>query len=128
MVKEQPKTNTISPIPPAIIQPQPEAILPVIEVTTPQIKITPEVIIEQTIVEPETFTQGGLFEIATIQSPVVLEPTVNELQEECFECTIECVEEKEPSITAEDFQTWRKQAQKIGHSFKHLKQIDKLQN
>jgi len=127
-VKEQPKTNTISPIPPAIIQTQPDAISPIIEVTTPQTKIIPETIIEQTTAEPETFTQGGLFEIATVQNPIAIEPTINELQEESFEYTIEYVEEEKPSITAEDFQTWRKQAQEIGRSFKHLKQIDKLQH
>ena len=119
--------ETLSPIAPAIIQTEPEIIPPIIEVTTPQAKIITEAIEEKAIVEPETFTQGGLFEIATIQNPVVLEPTVNELQEECFEYTIEYVEE-EASITAEDFQTWRKQAQEIGRSFKHLKQIDKLQH
>ena len=119
--------ETLSPIAPAIIQTEPEIIPPIIEVTTPQAEIITEAIEEKAIVEPETFTQGGLFEIATIQSPVVLEPTVNELQEECFEYTIEYVEE-EASITAEDFQTWRKQAQEIGRSFKHLKQIDKLQH
>ena len=119
--------ETLSPIAPAIIQTEPEIIPPIIKVTTPQAEIITEAIEEKAIVEPETFTQGGLFEIATIQSPVVLEPTVNELQEECFEYTIEYVEE-EASITAEDFQTWRKQAQEIGRSFKHLKQIDKLQH
>ena len=62
-----------------------------------------------------------------MQNPIAIEPTINELQKECFEYTIEYVEE-EPSITAEDFQTWRKQAQEIGRSFKHLKQIDKLQH
>jgi hypothetical protein len=136
-VKEQSKTNTISPIPPAIIQTQLEAISPVVEMTTPQTKITPEAIIERTTVEPETFTQGGLFEMATVQNPLVrpprtgiaIESTVNELQEESFEYTIEYVEEEEePSITVEDFQTWRKQAQEIGRSFKHLKQIDKIQH
>ena len=127
VVQEQPKTNILPPIAPAIIQTEPEIISPVIKVTTPQAEIITEAIEEKAIVEPETFTQGGLFEIATIQSPVVLEPTVNELQEECFEYTIEYVEE-EASITAEDFQTWRKQAQEIGRSFKHLKQIDKLQH
>ena len=126
-VQEQPKTNTISPIPPAIIQTQPKAISPVVEVTTPQTKISPETIIEQTIAEPETFTQGGLFEMATVQNPIAIEPTVGELQEECFEYMIEYVEE-EASITAAAFQTWRKQAQEIGRSFKHLKQIDKLQH
>ena len=119
--------ETLSPIAPAIIQTEPEIIPPIIKVTTPQAEIITEAIEEKVIVEPETFTQGGLFEIATIQSPVVLEPTVNELQEKCFEYTIEYVEE-EASITAEDFQTWRKQAQEIGRSFKHLKQIDKLQH
>jgi hypothetical protein len=125
VVQEQPKTNTISAIPPAIIQTKPDAIPPVIEITTPQAEIFTEAITEKTIAT-ETFTQGGLFEIATIQSPIVLEPSINELQEESFEYTIEYIEE-EPSITAEDFQTWRKQAQEIERSFKHLKQIDKLQ-
>ena len=59
---------------------------------------------------------------------IAIESTVNELQEECFEYTIEYVEEEKPSITTEGFQTWRKQAQEIGRSFKHLKQIDKLQH
>ncbi len=119
-VQEQPKTKTTLPIPPEIVQAEPDAMSPMIDVTTSQTEI-----ITEPIVEPitETFTQGGLFEIATIQSP----SAISEFQEECFEYTIECVEEEEPSMTAEDFQTWRKQAQEIGRSFKHLKQIDKLQ-
>jgi hypothetical protein len=114
------------------IQTEPDAIPPGIEVTTPQTEIIAEATATETFpttpatIITETFTQVGLFEIATIQSLVVLEPTINELQEESFEYTIEYIEE-EPSITAEDFQTWRKQAQEIGRSFKHLKQIDKLQ-
>ncbi len=122
-VQEQPKIKMTLPIPPEIVQTEPNAIPPIIEVTTPLTEIITEAIVEPAT---ETFTQGGLFEIATIQSPITIASADNELQEECFEYTIEYVEE-EPSMTAEDFQTWRKQAQEIGRSFKHLKQIDKLQ-
>jgi hypothetical protein len=120
-VQEQPKTKTNLPIPHESIQTEPDAIPPIIEVTTPHTEIITEPIVEPATTT-ETFIQGGLFEIAKIQHPIA----TNELQEECFEYTIEYLEE-EPSITAEDFQTWRKQAQEIGRSFKHLKQIDKLQ-
>ena len=77
---------------------------------------------EAPAIATETFTQGSLFESPKIPTP----SAVNELQEDYFEYTIEYVEE-EPSLTTEDFQTWRKQAQEIGRSHTHLKQIDKLQ-
>ena len=109
-VKEQPKTNAVKNVPETVVDKT----------------IIPQTVIEQTTAEPETFTQGGLFEMATVQNPIAIEPTINELQKEYFEYTIEYVEE-ESSITAEDFQTWRKQAQEIVRSFKHLKQIDILQ-
>ncbi len=120
-VQEQPKIKTISLIPPKIIQTEPDTIPPIIEVPTLQIDTITQAIAEPAVTT-ETFTQGGLFEITAIQKST----TINELQAESFEYTIEYVEE-EPTITAEDFQTWRKQAQEIGRSYKHLKQIDKLQ-